>query len=1340
MDFYQIKERSLKNGVIEIYPDFKICRSRDLMVRGKSFYAIWDKEAGLWSTDEYDVQRLVDEDLTRYYEERKNNIDGRVRLKLLGNYSSKSWVEFRQYISHISDNAHDLDSSILFSNSKVRKTDYASKVLPYSLCEGSLEAYTELMSTLYDDEEREKLEWAIGAVISGDSKNVQKFIVLYGEQGSGKSTVLNIIQQLFEGYYTTFEAKALASNSNAFSTEVFKSNPLVAIQHDGDLSKIEDNTKINSIVSHEEMVINEKFKSSYTSKINAFLFMGTNKPVKITDAKSGIIRRLIDVRPSGRKIPPRKYDALYSQISFELGAIAYHCLEVYRKLGKNYYQSYRPLEMMFQTDVFFNFVESHYDIFKDQNGCTLSQAYDLYKKYCDESLVDFKLPRYKFREELKNYFKSFELIARIDGKQVRSYYSDFITDKFTNIKRENDEKPNSLVLDQNESLFDEFCKDCPAQYANKKETPMLKWDEVDTVLEDLNTKKLHYVKLPENHIVIDFDLKDESGKKSAELNLEAASKWPSTYAEYSKGGKGIHLHYIYNGNTSKLKRLYSENIEIKVFNGKGALRRRLTKCNNIPIATLNGGLPLKEEKNVINYDVVKSEKKLREMIEANLRKEYHPSTASSVSFIHKLLEDAYNSGMKYDLTTMRPAVTYFAANSTNQSGNCLRLVADMKFKSDEPSENLEDGYGDDPLVFFDVEVFINLFLICWKYRGEKIVHSMVNPKPHEVDELFKKKLVGFNNRKYDNHILYASHLGYNNEQLYKLSQSIINKDGDCFFGEAYNLSYTDIYDFCQKKQSLKKWEIELDIHHLELGIPWDEPVPDELKEKVITYCCNDVNATEAVFEHNIADFNAREILSDLSGLTINDTTNSHSKRFIFGREREPQKEFVYTDLSTIFPGYEYNKFGIDRNRYNPDAKIVNGKSIYKGQDPSEGGFVYAVPGVYGKVGLYDIASMHPTSIECLNLFGDKYTARFSSIKNARLAIKHLSHAYKNNDQNEIERISDELTGMFDGKLVKYIGNPELLDPLSGALKIVINSVYGLTSAKFANEFKDPRNIDNIVAKRGSLFMIDLKEACIKKGYTVVHIKTDSIKIANADDSVRDFVMNFGKKYGYNFEHEATYDKMCLVNDAVYIAKYSNDPVNSEKKRGTWTATGAQFAHPYVFKKLFSHEPIVFKDKCETKTVTSSLYLDMNEDYDDVSLLEKELDKRIKMEKTGKNARLNPDLKEWSKDDLISKIKEGHNYQFIGRAGSFCPIKPGCGGGVLYREQDGKYYAAVGTTGYRWLEAEVVKELNKEKDIDLKYFDKLVQDAAEQILLYADLDWFCSDEEYTGTDADPIWPF
>ena len=102
-------------------------------------------------------------------------------------------------------------------------------------------------------------------------------MVLYGSAGTGKSTVLNIIQQLFEGYYSVFDAKALGSANNSFALEAFKTNPLVAIQHDGDLSRIEDNTRLNSLVSHELMTVNEKFKSTYANKFNAFLFMGKTR-------------------------------------------------------------------------------------------------------------------------------------------------------------------------------------------------------------------------------------------------------------------------------------------------------------------------------------------------------------------------------------------------------------------------------------------------------------------------------------------------------------------------------------------------------------------------------------------------------------------------------------------------------------------------------------------------------------------------------------------------------------------------------------------------------------------------------------------------------------------------------------------------------------------------------------------------------------------------------------------------------------------------------------------------------------------------------------------------------
>ena len=342
----------------------------------------------------------------------------------------------------------------------------------------------ELMTTLYDEDERRKIEWAIGAVISGDSKSIQKFLVLYGSAGTGKSTVLNIIQKLFEGYYTTFEAKALTTSSNTFATEIFASNPLVAIQHDGDLSRIEDNSKLNSIVSHEEVIIHEKYKSGYPMRINCFLFMGTNKPVKITDAKSGLIRRIIDVRPTGNKIPIKRYNSLMAQIEFELGSIANHCLQVYRENGKNYYNSYRPVDMMYKTDIFFNFVEDQYFVFKEQNGISLTQAYAIYKDYCSSSGTTFVLPRHVFREELKDYFYDFKDVYRDpEGKQIRSYYIGFISDKF---KKDFDEVPiklePSLVLDKTESLFDELYSDQPAQYANSEGTPNKKWKDVKTTL------------------------------------------------------------------------------------------------------------------------------------------------------------------------------------------------------------------------------------------------------------------------------------------------------------------------------------------------------------------------------------------------------------------------------------------------------------------------------------------------------------------------------------------------------------------------------------------------------------------------------------------------------------------------------------------------------------------------------------------------------------------------------------------------------------------------------------------------------------------------------------------
>ena len=1368
LDFMTVATKSNKNTT-DVYPKFRMMKSKDLMIRGRDFYAIWDEDRKLWSTDEGDAIRLIDRELDRYVAESGDRIESTPVIKYMWDSDSGSIDRFHKYCQkQMRDNYTMLDEELIFSNTELSRENYASKRLNYPLEEGEISAWDKLIGTLYSQEERHKIEWAIGSIVSGDSKELQKFMVLYGAAGTGKSTILNIIQQLFDGYYSTFDAKSLGSANNSFALESFKTNPLVAIQHDGDLSRIEDNTRLNSLVSHELMSVNEKFKGLYETRFKCFLFMGTNRPVKITDGKSGLLRRLIDVHPTGNKLPARDYKRLTNQINFELGAIAYHCLQVYKD-DLEYYDSYIPKTMLGASNDFYNFICDSFSVFKKENGTTLKAAWEMYKTYCDDAKIPFPFSKRNFKEELKNYFWDYDdRIDNEDGTKLICYYSGFKTDIFEDSiggKKKVKEKEEVIIDDwlrfeEQNSKFDEQCWDCYAQYASSNETPTRKWKDVTTKLSDIETDKLHYVKVPENHIVIDFDIKDENGNKSFERNLIAANKWFPTYAELSKSGGGIHLHYIYRGDVTQLSRIYDEDIEIKVFTGDSSLRRKLTKCNDLPINVIGSGLPLKEVKNVINFDGIKNEKYLRSVIKKHLNKEIMGNTAPSIQMIKKILDEAYESGIGYDVSDMKNAVFALAASSSNQADMCLKLVNQMKFKSEETSIASDEEDSDD-FVFYDCEVFPNLFIVNYKFAGEgKPVVRLINPTPAEIESLLKFKLIDFNGRRYDRHILYARLMGYTNEELYNLSQKIINAPkgsrDNGMFGEAYNLGYIDVYDMSTVKQSLKKWEIDLGIHHQELGFKWDEPVPEELWNKVAEYCDNDVIATEAVFNARKEDYVARQIQVDLvkllhgiANVTVNDTTNTLSKRIIFGNNKTPQGVFNWRDMSQPVGWERYDEyrrnFGNDYDfrvfddeglplyrSYIPGEKLPDGysilpffkgyefdpyklgkeKSTYLGEVIGEGGRVYAEPGIYGDVWDGDISSQHPHSIIFECLFGPEYTKRFEDIVKARVAIKHKDF---------------ETAGLLLGGALKPYLNEEDAAGLAQALKIVINSIYGLTSASFVNEFRDPRNVDNIVAKRGALFMTLLKREVQKRGFTVCHIKTDSIKIPDATQEIIDFVTKFGKEYGYTFETEADFEKFCLVNDAVYVAKFK-EPLK-DKKTGEdiwWTATGKQFAVPYVFKTLFSRKPIELKDMCEAFSVKSALYLDMNEKLPDVSEQEKELSK---LEDKYKKGKLSDTTFEKECHVLNDIISTGHDYRFIGKVGQFCPVKPGKGGGLLMREQNGKYYAATGTTGFRWLESEMMMAPGNEENIDRSYYRKLVDDALETIGQYGDAEMFISDDPY-----------
>lgn len=1301
-DFVRIVSTAVpkQNGYV-VRPRFITRKSKDLMTRGGDFYAAWLEDEQRWTTDYDDVLDRIDKGVLDEVKRLQNNDPNTKYIGKLTMYADDGVIdEWLKFITkQTKDNYHTLNQRVIFADHEIVREDYASVKLEYALSDEPTPAYDKLISTLYDEENRHKLEWCIGSIVTGESRMNQKFAILYGAAGTGKSTMLNIIEKLFEPYCTTFNAAALGSRSNQFSMEAFTSSPLVAIQHDGDLSRIEDNSLINSIVSHEKVRVNEKFKRTYADSFGVFLFLGTNKYVKITDSKSGLIRRLLDISPSGNLLKKREYNTAVKQVAFELGGIANHCKQVYLE-DPNAYDNYIPYSMMLESNDFYSFMVDMYHIFKKDDELTVKQAWEMYKDYVETSKVAYPMSLRQFKTEIMPYFKDIQM-DKNGQLSINTVLSGFDLSKFPglevseSVSIEND-IPDWLQFKKQESVLDKVLFDCPAQYAKQKgDTPAKSWDSVKTTLAALDTRKLHYVRVPIEHIVVDFDLKKD-GEKNLYLNQLAAKQFPPTYAELSKSGKGIHLHYIYAGNPDELSSVFDENIEIKVYKGKSSLRRMLTLCNALGVASISSGLPKKVSKKVLNSKTMKDENHIRNLILKGLRKEVHANTTPSIDYIRMILDEAYESGVSYDVDDMHSAVLSFAMGSTNQAEKCIAQVAKMHFRSKDMETELyppaKATNDDSPFIFFDIECYRNLFLVCWKEEGEgKTVQAMVNPKPAEVLDLMKHRLIGFNCRRYDNHMLYACSLGYSNEQLFELSKSIVNsKKGDKnngMFGNAYNISYTDIYDYASKKQSLKKWEIELGIHHVEWGRDWDKPVPEELWPKVIEYCSNDVIATEATFNHTHDDYIARCILADLAGGIPNDTTNSLTTKLIFGNERNPELNYVdlatgkatnpvyqRTDIITAFPGYEY----------------VNNKNMYRGVEIGRGGYILSNPGAYPRTTTLDVISMHPHSIIAMNLFG-KYTQRFEDLVNARIAFKHGD--------------VDSARGLYDGKLVAYLESGDVHPKqIASALKIAINSVYGLTAASFQNAFRDIRNKNNVVALRGALFMKTLQDEVEAMGFKVVAVKTDSIKIVEPTPDIIEYCMEFAKEYGYEFEIDDEFDRICQINDADYIAR---------DLEGNWHATGSKFSEPVVFKSLFSRENLNFDDYVQVKSVQGgAIYMATSNDIPEEPL--EHLD----------------------------------DFRFIGRVSSFVAVKPEDGGRSIFRvdPDKGQFGYVNGTKGWSWMEAELIRSAGEDSvAIDNAYYTSVIDDARDAIAAYCDFDNFVSNDElirvgpwFSEENDEPPW--
>lgn len=1317
---------------------------KDIVVKGGSFYAMWT--GANWSMEKNDVVRVVDQYISHKFHELKAKGYEKVSVKFMQNAGSGLMRNFVKYCEDAPESLQVFNSKILFQNHNVTREDYSTFQLPYTPTPQPTPAFDELSSILYAPDQLDKILWCLGALFTGEIVNIEKFLFLYGPAGTGKGTIIKIIEMLLGQYIGGIDLKQLTSGSE-YATGTLQELPLL-IDSDTDLSRIKNDTPLLKITSHEEVFVRKLYQRPYPVTFKGLIITASNQRAQFRDSDSGIVRRLLKAVPTGHLIAGPRYKELMNNIQFELAGIAQKSIDTFSRLGAFHYANDIDVEMLEYGDSIFEFVREN--VLMMQNDPTLSEVELLYKGMLEDRGWDINGYKNRLRLGLQRFFETYTKDTKDgEGNRKRDWYRGFkYEEAFPETKSapESSDKPKiDLTMGRVTSRFDLEGRDWPAQYTNKDGNPLKKWDSVTTTLKEIDPTKLHFVRVPTEHIIIDFDAKNENGEKDLAKNLELASAYPPTYTEVSKSGGGVHLHYWYDGDPTKLATRISDDIEIKVFNGGSSLRRKLISANDLPVAHISSGLPLKEEKKSMYKDVehiMWTEKKLLDFIDACLRKEHHGATAPEVSFIAKVLDDAYDAGVIYDLRHKQQEVLRFALKSTNQAQQCLKMVSEMHFYRvpEDESESYSESLilPDEDIVFFDSEVFSNLYMLGWKkyslevpetiYKGledctslteietilvnewwtthEKEIGIEINPAPTRVRHLFDTyPMVGFNNLGYDNHIAYGRMQGDDEMECYKRSQGIIEKrDKRAKIWAANDISYADIYEFLDTKMSLKKWQIKLGLRHDEFEYDWTKPLPEHAWGRCAAYMLNDVTSEEALFKSKDGQdaWNARKVLAEINNLSPNVKTQTQAEKFLFGDDPNPQDKFNWYDLAKEFPGYTFNSF--------------QKKSEYLGEDPSEGGYVHAEPGVYQNVIVLDIASMHPHSLIAMNYFGE-YTPKFAALVECRMNIKHgnieaASHAFDEVDPE----LADKLRPYLEGGSVKGLAH---------ALKIIINIVYGMTSAPWPNKFKDPRNVDNCIAKRGALFMIMLKKEVQELGYQVAHIKTDSIKIINGDKKIIDYCMKRANDFKYEFEHEHTYSRMALLNRATVIAEIGWP----EKEKGEWEAIGAQFGkktNPYVYKTLLSQEEVDEKDFFITKEVKTAIYLDDQYVGKNAQIYASVTGREISRTQPSNVAQMiqsrwikpNYMLKRESEGLSTYELEEAKKQKIANELGlDIYEVKQIIDNGFPDTIVD-KNVSVTGTSGYKW---ELATQYKGFEDIDMTYYHKLVKDAVKDVYAVGDGD-------------------
>lgn len=394
-------------------------------------------------------------------------------------------------------------------------------------------------------------------------------------------------------------------------------------------------------------------------------------------------------------------------------------------------------------------------------------------------------------------------------------------------------------------------------------------------------------------------------------------------------------------------------------------------------------------------------------------------------------------------------------------------------------------------LFYDIEVFKEDALVVFKDIDKKVVKIFHNTFEGILDLITDRILVGYNNYWYDDFILTAMINQQTPYQIKQLNDRIIS--GEKLKNVHQSINSLDCFQQIDvAKPSLKKIEGNFgkSIIESEVDFTIDRKLTENEIQETIDYCSYDVDTTIEVFKlRQKTYFEPKQSIINMLPENKQKFAKKWNTTTISTNVLTPKPMTKWFDIRLG----EYNKEGNYELLEIPPQSAVDlwltkdkGKYTHKefGCDVefSFGG-LHGVPSNKEKrfenVILLDVASLYPNIIKKLKALGEA-TKTYEAIVERRLSVKHTDKQ------------------------------------LSDALKLVINSCYGLLNNEFSTLY-NPKAAKSVCIY-GQICLYDL---CKRLAPTcrLVNINTDGVAFTTDSDYYKTIWKEWEDDYGFVLEED-----------------------------------------------------------------------------------------------------------------------------------------------------------------------------------------------------------------------------